>query len=129
MKKIKVSDTIYTNLKKIASSSGKTIEEVVAQKLGTTTQFDRTTKDGVLRRTYYYQKNKYDDVPSLNKFLKKWNKDERFRELWNLYEHHDFDIRYTPTFFRWGSDTHTEKLFVATKGNVKNDRELLRSNK
>ena len=126
MKKIKVSDATFNRLKKVALQKGKTIGEVVAQKIGTTEQYDKYTKDGVLRRTYYYQKSRYGDVKTLAKFLKKWNKNEKFREIWNLYEHMDFDVTYAPTFFRWGTDIETEKLYVAKKGRVRAEKTALR---
>jgi len=126
MKKIKVSEDTFNRLERLASIKGKTIAEVVAQKVGTSEQYDKYTKDGVLRRTYYYQKSRYADVKTLAKFLKRWNKDEKFKEIWSDYEAMDFNTRYAPTFFRWGNDIDGEKLYVTTKGNVRSEKEALK---
>ena len=129
MKKIKVDDTIYENITNLTKNGKYTIAEVVAQKFSTPAQYDSTTKDGVLRKVYYYQKRTYGDVPSLKKFLKKWKKDSKFKEIWDDYENMGYKDAHGPTFFRWGSDTQTEKLYIARKGNVKKERDSLRSRK
>ena len=125
MKKVKVDEATYARLKKLAKIKEKTIAEVIAQKVNITVQFDKHDKDGVLRRTYYYQRDRYGDVKSLEKFLKKWNKNEKFKMIWDNYRESEFNTGFAPTFFRWGNDTQKEKLYVAVKGNVKNEKELL----
>ena len=124
MKKIKVSDAIYELVEREAALCKTTIELVVLQKFTNKTieQFDKKTKDGVLRRVYYYQKKKYGDVTTLKKFLKEWKKDDNFKSVWESYERYDYLKSFMPTFFRHGDDNNEDKLYVATRGDIKNTK-------
>ena len=102
--------------------------QIIERKFKTPTQYDNTTQEGVLRRVYYYQKDRYDDVPSLKKFLKAWQKDKKFKEVWNNYKDMRFSDNFAPTFFRWGTDTKPEKLYVCHKGQAIYEKELLKGN-
>ena len=123
MPKIKVSDAVYERLTALAKAKGKTIAEVVAQKVHVTEQFDKKTKDGLLRRVYYYQKDRYGDTGELKTFMKKWNKCATFKDVWEVYESSGFKDIYAPTFFRYGTDLHKDKLYVAHKASLKETRQ------
>jgi hypothetical protein len=124
---IEVSAKLYAALEKEAALNKTTIEVVIAKKMEVRTynQFDKQTKDGVLRRVYYYQKKRYGDVPSLKKFIKKWKKDKNFIERWEEYKAYDYNKGWMPTFFRHGSDTKEDALYVATRGTISATKDLI----
>jgi len=124
-RKIKLSEDIYKKIERFANAKGVSVAQAIANRFNIKVQFDKSTKEGVLQRVYHYQKSRYGDTSTLKKFMKKWNKDSRFKQIWSDYENSDFNTNYKPTFFRFGTDAEEEKLYVTTKGRVRIEKESL----
>jgi len=63
-------------------------------------QFDNTTKLGVLKRVYYYQKKHYDPDLDRIKFINEWMNDKRFKYIFKQYKKSGFDKEFLPVFIR-----------------------------
>ena len=63
-------------------------------------QFDMTTKEGLLRRVFYYQRRANGLKGDLPSFIKKWSNKKRFIKLWGKYEKKKFKKSYMPTFVK-----------------------------
>ena len=114
--KIKVPDDLYASFVTLANATGKSVEDIVLQKLQSTSQFDNTTVSGVLRKLYYYQKKEYgyNDM-TIGEFLEHWSKKKSFKRVWDNYVSSGYNRKYCPSMFRYGTDKLTDKLYLTTQ--------------
>ena len=63
-------------------------------------QFSNKTKDGIIRRVYYYQKKAYGEKKTLAEFQTKWLKNKKFNKLFDKYEKKGFVKKEMPVFVR-----------------------------
>jgi hypothetical protein len=114
--KVKIPDDLYSSFVTLANATGKSVEDVVLQKLQSTSQFDNTTVEGVLRKLYYYQKKEYGyNEMTVKEFIEHWSKKKSFKKLWNNYVASGYDKKYCPSMFRYGTDTTPDRLYLTTQ--------------
>ena len=66
----------------------------------TKNQFDNTTKEGLLKRVFYYQRKANGLSETLPAFINKWSNHKRFNKLWKKYKKNNYIKEYLPTFVK-----------------------------
>ena len=105
--KIELSDEVVEQLEKYPAQLKDVVEFIINRDFkkqirgfGRTDRFNNTTKEGILTRTYYYQKQKYGLNETKEEFIKKWKRDKTFKHLFKQYKNFNFARDMMPSFVR-----------------------------